>query len=434
MSNQYNVYVSSSRISWREPSAEIYLVWAAVFVPESEDVTIRTTVEELTSGIPDLRQHLSIKSGKRVDNLISSLSEVLGRCRYIADEIPLQTMIEPDDAFASALPEILTRIDQVVSAVNARAHVHCNDMSIIFEPRPSSITGIVMTSQTGGLLLADFAEWTRGYHLWQTYMFRHFEGMLSEFQTWMIEYPLLGSHHKLGRKLLRAIRKAPIVHLDQSMWVRGREVSKEKPNFTSDDMWAPPPERTSEGRYNHMGKPVLYLASDRSTCGAELVEPGEEKTIWMQSFAIHDKTVLDLTAVFDPKGEVRLGDQQLLVSALQGVVTQAAQRDNNWKPEYYIPRFIADIARMLRRYDGIRYSSQRGSGTNLALFHWDHGVTSVGEPSNVFVSRAEIEFPPWQRNISEHPCPYCGEPSSELVRTCSKCGEPNPFFRLDDDI
>ncbi len=70
----------------------------------------------------------------------------------------------------------------------------------------------------------------------------------------------------------------------------------------------------------------------------------------------------------------------------------APPRDSPWKPEYFVPRYIADCAKEAG-FRAIRFRSARAFGTNLVVFEWDERlVKAVGEPrSRTFVPR-EPEF------------------------------------------
>lgn len=58
----------------------------------------------------------------------------------------------------------------------------------------------------------------------------------------------------------------------------------------------------------------------------------------------------------------------ILVSAMEySPARSAPDRSAAWKPEYYIPRYVADCARS-RGFAGIKYTSVRTGGTNLVLF------------------------------------------------------------------
>lgn len=61
---------------------------------------------------------------------------------------------------------------------------------------------------------------------------------------------------------------------------------------------------------------------------------------------------------------------------------------SSWKPEYFVTRYIADVARLLK-FEGILYSSVTSNGNNLVLFNPRHkGVQAVDSPK---VFRAPLD-------------------------------------------
>lgn len=67
---------------------------------------------------------------------------------------------------------------------------------------------------------------------------------------------------------------------------RGRVIAKEK--ICNESFLAPPKEYTNEGRYNHSGIPVMYLANEKITCYNELRKP--EKDFHIAEFSINNSS------------------------------------------------------------------------------------------------------------------------------------------------
>ena len=62
------------------------------------------------------------------------------------------------------------------------------------------------------------------------------------------------------------------------------------------------------------------------------------------------------------------------------VLSRKVARSKGWKPEYFVPRFIADCAKTIG-YNGIKFNSSRSYSINLVLFSWTtDSVQSEGEP------------------------------------------------------
>ncbi len=136
---------------------------------------------------------------------------------------------------------------------------------------------------------------------------------------------------------------------------RGRCI--EKPTF--DDFNAPPAPMVREGRYNHAGKPVLYLASDERTCWEECRRPRDR--FFILEFFVQSPLVLLNFSDFDELSNVL---SALVYSSLMSSPTKS----DGWnRPEYVLTRFVADCARAAG-VDGIVYPSCRdSSGDNIVL-------------------------------------------------------------------
>lgn len=66
-----------------------------------------------------------------------------------------------------------------------------------------------------------------------------------------------------------------------------------------------------------------------------------------------------------------------------GAVRQFADRLNSWKPQYFVPRYIADCARE-KGFNGILFKSVRHWSSNLVLFNYDPMiVVPEGDPEIV---------------------------------------------------
>jgi RES domain-containing protein len=125
------------------------------------------------------------------------------------------------------------------------------------------------------------------------------------------------------------------------------------------DFGPPPATDTKEGRYNHAGRPALYLANNRTTCWEECRRP--QTDFFVASFGFRRPIkILDLSA---PEEMTKV-----MAALMYSNLTSAPSDRNGWdRPEYVLTRFVGDCARMAG-VDAIQYLSTRvGSGTNLAL-------------------------------------------------------------------
>lgn len=210
---------------------------------------------------------------------------------------------------------------------------------------------------------------------------------LAEFSRFLREYPYLGVMHPVGRALLKQIKAFPRWTIRDETWFRARRVQGETRLATA-DLLPPDPRKVQvpEGRYNHAGQAYWYLASTDYAAAAEVVAPGEQM-VWVQRFRILELTdVLDVrvwsagewrahTETGEPKDFPLLAIGLIFSEALKEEIA----RDATWKPEYLVPRFIADAAKN-QGYRGIIFNSPRHSGDNLVVFDRTQSFEAIGEP------------------------------------------------------
>ncbi|MFT5327327.1 MAG: RES domain-containing protein, partial [Planctomycetaceae bacterium] len=122
----------------------------------------------------------------------------------------------------------------------------------------------------------------------------------------------------------------------------------------------PPQSVVKEGRYNHAGNPVLYLASDPKTCFEEM----RRTHCIVAELSIERRlTVLDLVHPDDSHPE----HSDVLRSLAYSALMSAKQPDNGWhKPAYVFSRFVADCARA-SGIQAIKYPSTRIAHGNYNL-------------------------------------------------------------------
>ena len=240
--------------------------------------------------------------------------------------------------------------------------------------------------------LEDERRWNEWYAKWQP--------QLDDFADYLRKYPYLGAKHRMGRKILRSIGEFPLSTISSQIWWRARKPLESKA-MSVDDMIAPPPSAAkSEGRFNHYGQVVLYLASSPTGALAEVLNRNAGECLaWIQEFTLTDVTeIIDLTAP-----ELwKFDDRSLLTVGLEHNLRQwRPDPESPWKPEYFVPRFIADSAREAGR-SGIMFESHKHYDKNLVLFNAAHpGVKAQGQPKLLVVSSSEEtgrigEIEPWE--------------------------------------
>lgn len=207
---------------------------------------------------------------------------------------------------------------------------------------------------------------------------------LEGFHRFLSIYPYLGlgDPNGTGQKIRMAIQKHPRKILDPEVWFRARRL-KEGHIFTSAEMGAPDSKKVpvGEGRYNHTGQSFLYLASDPETAHCEINNWDDETSCAMQKFRATDKLeVLDLR--HDDR-KLNLNTDLLLIAVIyNGYLEFIPDQDTSWRPEYFVPRFLADCAR-LEEFEAIWFSSVWDFGENLVVF-------PKNIPAFVFEGRCEI--------------------------------------------
>ncbi len=115
----------------------------------------------------------------------------------------------------------------------------------------------------------------------------------------------------------------------------------------------PPAEFVEEGRYNHAGGPVLYLASSEEVCKAEM-RNAANLHIAKFRFPVPLK-ILDLMSPHEDAGD----HADILSFIVFSALLSAKSQDKGFnRPEYVFSRFIKDCAKSLG-FDAIRYPSTR---------------------------------------------------------------------------
>jgi hypothetical protein len=199
--------------------------------------------------------------------------------------------------------------------------------------------------------------------------YENHEHRLEEFYEFLTAYPYLGAAHDFGKEIRKVISEFPLTTVKDDLFYRARRIESGQ-EYTLENFIPPDPAKCSigEGRYNHAGQSVMYLSADKIGAAVECVHEGENRA-WIHGFRISQvEKILDLTADEDWADE----SIQLLAFGLihSGAVRRFADRSNSWKPEYFVPRFIADCARE-KGLNGILFKSVRHWNSNLVLFNYD---------------------------------------------------------------
>jgi len=205
---------------------------------------------------------------------------------------------------------------------------------------------------------------------------------LERFAQHLKTYPYLGTIDKdgTGRKICEAIRTVRSTYECNGIYYRARLFDSSGKMYSTAQMGNPDPAHVEvpEGRYNHFGQSFLYLADNPETALRE-TSPHKDGICVIQKYQLRlISNILDFRTDY---GEMN-PDLGILPAALiyGGMISEKPNGTSSWKPEYFVPRFIADVARYWG-YSGIIFTSVHQTGNNLVLFHPPvPGCDPVGSP------------------------------------------------------
>ena len=214
-----------------------------------------------------------------------------------------------------------------------------------------------------------------------------FGGQLWEFATFLEKYPMLGADHPVGRLILDKISSFPKVWLETSTWFRARRIEHGR-ELGIEDLRLPDPRTVliPPARFNHLGQAHWYLANSDVAAATEIIKEGES-IVWMQKWVVEGlEQILDLVVFgpddLEPVSNSTVEELPLLATAMifGGHLNQDVDRTASWKPEYFIPVYVADAAKRAG-FKAIRFSSTRCySDPNLVVFDADAPVKPDGTP------------------------------------------------------
>jgi RES domain-containing protein len=215
-----------------------------------------------------------------------------------------------------------------------------------------------------------YGKHSLGYSIWP-YNFpfsppKGFERKADHIASIAKSTPFLVFRYKFAKEIFKAIREigniVQPVKLKKS-YFRAR-LSSQIENLTVKDFERPPAKFTSEGRYNHAGMPVLYLANGMSTCFLELGSPSIPIYI-AEINLLETIKVLDLT---DLKYNTK-SNTSILSALVYSSLISAPRNTEGWNQSQYVfSRFVADCAKAVG-LDAVKYPTTRASsGHNLVIF------------------------------------------------------------------
>ncbi|MET3524204.1 RES family NAD+ phosphorylase [Mesorhizobium abyssinicae] len=204
---------------------------------------------------------------------------------------------------------------------------------------------------------------------------REFSTALNEIAALASRAPFLLLTHPFAHEVLDVIVGLGKVALPQH--VTGSQFRARRanglPNPALADFGAPPAHAVSEGRYNHAGHPMIYLAAAERTAFVEIAAPGVSfhvaEMIWNGPMKI-----LDLQ--LKPEAETRA--EELIQCLARSSLCSAPRAGEGWvKREYVFTRFVADCA-LHAGFDAISYSSTKDrDGSNLVVLAPTDDIATV---------------------------------------------------------
>ncbi|KUP21137.1 RES domain-containing protein [Paenibacillus sp. DMB5] len=183
---------------------------------------------------------------------------------------------------------------------------------------------------------------------------------LEEFKELLKKQPMLGLTNESGKKLYDAIKqsffsKEFVVLPNNKSLFRGRVRHQDEKPYLEHEFWSPPQGKATHGRYNTIGKSVLYCSDQKEVLAYEL-HPTNTQIIDIVSFEVNS--------------ELKLFDMDNAFEKFEGFIATPNSESNLLKQVYLFTNFIGSCCEEVG-YDGVKYSGVGSVDlkyTNYALF------------------------------------------------------------------
>ncbi|MGG0403195.1 RES family NAD+ phosphorylase [Priestia megaterium] len=182
---------------------------------------------------------------------------------------------------------------------------------------------------------------------------------LDKFSEYIYSYPLLSLKHQTGIKLYSILKKHAqsdnnsIIYTDTVLY-RGRPEMV----FENNDMWEPPLGKPGHGRYNSVGRSVLYCAESKSPIPYEIsLKDGQFFTL-AEILVLNNLKCLDISEFHNLSTYFELNVDK--------------ESENKIQKPYLLPNFIAECCYEIG-YKGVKYVStnvHQNCEVNYALFNY----------------------------------------------------------------
>ncbi len=172
----------------------------------------------------------------------------------------------------------------------------------------------------------------------------------------LLDYPFCAK----VRSAISDVSKQSGISRSDDFLFRGRSLHVDSsPSLGDFDF--PPSQFVKEGRYNHAGDPVLYLASSEGVCRAEM---RDAENLFIAKFRLPiPMKILDLMSPHEAEGE----HSDILSFIVFSALLSAKSQDKGFsRPEYVFSRFVKDCAKSAG-FDAIRFPSTRVGSARFNL-------------------------------------------------------------------
>ena len=165
-----------------------------------------------------------------------------------------------------------------------------------------------------------------------------------DFYNYLEKYPMLGLHHKIGKRILEWVKSVPLLSLKKNTYhyrARMRPLHQERP-FTESEMWEAPHGIPGQGRYNSIGQSVLYTSNLPDAAAAEIIKENQEEKVDIIKWSLTEEiNVLDMPNKDYP---------------LFQFCQFSSTSETDIKPEYLIPNFLSQCCQ-IQGVVGLRFKS-----------------------------------------------------------------------------
>ncbi|OME89135.1 MULTISPECIES: RES domain-containing protein [Paenibacillus] len=210
------------------------------------------------------------------------------------------------------------------------------------------------------------------------------EHELDEFKEFLIKQPMLGLLNETGKKLYDAVKqslisKEFIVLGKNETLFRGRVRHQDETMYSVDGLWSPPQGRASHGRYNPIGKSVLYCSDQKEVLAYELHPTNGQ--------------IIDIVK-FETNYELKLFDMDNAFESFEGFIATQNVESNLLKQAYLITNFIGSCCEEVG-YDGVKYSgvgNDKLNYSNYALFENEELRTVLGVVDDIEQYKVRVVY------------------------------------------